>query len=73
MPFCGSWPCRLQRLDSEGYVDEAGRAVRDPEGRPIAGISVAASTERMTKQRQRWIAGLMKDALDAAGPLAGGP
>ena len=48
-----------------------GRAVRDAEGRPIAGISVAASTERMTKQRQRWIAGLMKDALAAAGPLSG--
>jgi len=40
-----------------------GRAVRDAEGRPIAGISVAASTDRMTSQRQRWIAGLMKDAL----------
>lgn len=40
-----------------------GRAVCDAEGRPIAGISVAASTERMTRQRQRWIAGLMKDAL----------
>lgn len=40
-----------------------GRAVRDAEGRPIAGISVAASTDRMTRQRQRWIAGLMKDAL----------
>jgi DNA-binding IclR family transcriptional regulator len=40
-----------------------GRAVRDAEGRPLAGISVAASTERMTRQRQRWIAGLMKDAL----------
>lgn len=40
-----------------------GRAVRDTEGRPIAGISVAASTDRMTRQRQRWIAGLMKDAL----------
>lgn len=42
-----------------------GRAVRDAEGRPIAGISVAASTERMTVQRQRWIAGQMHDALEA--------
>jgi DNA-binding IclR family transcriptional regulator len=40
-----------------------GRAVCDAEGQPMAGISVAASTERMTRQRQRWIAGLMKDAL----------
>lgn len=40
-----------------------GHAVRDAEGRPIAGISVVASTDRMTRQRQRWIAGLMKDAL----------
>lgn len=49
-----------------------GRAVRDAEGRALAGISVAASTERMTNQRQRWIAGLMKDALEAAGPLVAG-
>lgn len=42
-----------------------GRAVRDADGRPLAGISVAASTERMTRQRQRWIAGLMQDALEA--------
>lgn len=47
-----------------------GRAVRDINGRPMAGISVAASTERMTGQRQRWIAGLMQDALTAVGPLA---
>lgn len=40
-----------------------GRAVRDADGRPLAGISVAASTDRMTSQRQRWIAALMKDAL----------
>lgn len=40
-----------------------GRAVREADGRPVAGISVAAATERMTRQRQRWIAGLMQDAL----------
>jgi DNA-binding IclR family transcriptional regulator len=40
-----------------------GRTVRGAGGQPVAGISVAASTERMTRQRQRWIAGLMKDAL----------
>lgn len=48
-----------------------GRAVREADGRPVAGISVAASTERMTRQRQRWIAGLMQDAL--AGWAEGGP
>lgn len=40
-----------------------GRAVCDAERQPVAGISVAASTDRMTRQRQRWIAGLMKDAM----------
>lgn len=50
-----------------------GRAVRDAEGRPLAGISVAASTERMTAQRQRWIAGQMKDALTALGEPADAP
>ncbi|MBZ8140633.1 IclR family transcriptional regulator [Rubrivivax gelatinosus] len=40
-----------------------GRAVCDAEGQPLAGISVAASTARMTSHRQRWIAGLMKEAL----------
>lgn len=41
-----------------------GRAVCDAEGQPLAGISVAASTARMTSHRQRWIAGLMKEALE---------
>lgn len=42
-----------------------GRAVYDAEGQPVAGISVAASLQRMTPQRQRWIAALMRDALQA--------
>lgn len=44
-----------------------GRAVRDASGRAVAGISVAATTERMTRQRQRWIAGLMATDLGEDG------
>jgi DNA-binding IclR family transcriptional regulator len=44
-----------------------GRAVRDAQGRAVAGVSVAATTERMTRQRQRWIAGLMATALGEDG------
>lgn len=43
-----------------------GRALRDANGLPLAGISVAASMDRMTRQRQRMIAGLMDEALAAA-------
>jgi DNA-binding IclR family transcriptional regulator len=40
-----------------------GRALLSSDGRALAGISVASEIGRMTPQRQRLIAGLMRDAL----------
>jgi len=40
-----------------------GRALLSADGQALAGISVAASMDRMTRQRQRLIAGLMEKAL----------
>lgn len=43
-----------------------GRALCDADGLPLAGISVAASMDRMTRQRQQAIAALMHEALTGA-------
>lgn len=40
-----------------------GRALLGIDGHPLAGISVAASMDRMTRQRQRLIADLMRESL----------
>lgn len=45
-----------------------GHAVRGPDGTPLAGVSVAAAMDRMTRTRQRQIAALMREAINTAGP-----
>lgn len=47
-----------------------GMAVPDAQGRPVAGISVASTQLRMTRERQHAIAQLMRDTLKRHAPRA---